>query len=70
MIPNFTYIITSNDESFKNSLSYYAENKKFSDTDIKIKKNLKKVVIILLVVVSLVLIPMIYSIVKDFISMQ
>ena len=70
MIPNFTYNITSNDEKFKNSLSYYAENKKISDDDIKIQKKLTKVIIILLVVASMILIPMIYSIVKDFISMQ
>ena len=70
MIPNFTYNITSNDESFKNSLLYYAKNKKFSDSDIKIKNNLQKVVIIFVIIMSLILIPMICSIIADLINLQ
>ena len=70
MIPNFTYNITSNNDSLKNSLLHYAENKKFSDSDIKNQNNLKKIVIIFIIIMSLILIPMICSIVSDLINMQ
>lgn len=55
IIPNFTYNIISNDECLKNSLLYYAENKRWSDTDIAQAKDLKKVVIIGIVIYFILL---------------